>query len=331
MRFDIRFWACRTAGALAGIAAGPFGIVFGFLIGFLLDQLIRTRSRIYRLRAFLRNPLSTLQDVFPVEVIVVAGIGVYLAAVNGAITVRKVAIIRNALLRWFPEVLLQPETLDRLIDDVVAAAGDIDGPGLAHILAARILRANDGANDGASAEAEQPARTFIPAAEIEHFVGDLYGNNERRMRGLCERLGLDAERIVAASREGSSRPMAAATGAEPLDTLSCSILGVSQDADVDEVKRVFRTLATRFHPDALGSLEASKREQSTRAFIRIKSAYDTLLAQLAMRCGGPAGRSDSARTTAGRSSDGHSSARGAAAADSGAPGAPETGSRARRS
>src|SRR5687767_13248495 len=47
------------------------------------------------------------------------------------------------------------------------------------------------------------------------------------------------------------------------------VLGVSQDAGADEIKRAYRQLARRYHPDISG-------EERGGAFIELARAYDVL-------------------------------------------------------
>jgi len=49
------------------------------------------------------------------------------------------------------------------------------------------------------------------------------------------------------------------------------ILNVDEDATDDEIKRAYRRLAKRFHPDL------NKDEGARNRFIEIKEAYDTLI------------------------------------------------------
>ncbi len=66
------------------------------------------------------------------------------------------------------------------------------------------------------------------------------------------------------------------------DTLprrSCSeVLGVAPHADAEAVRAAFRSLAKRFHPDALGAAEADVRDKAQAVFIGITHAYETVLA-----------------------------------------------------
>ena len=48
------------------------------------------------------------------------------------------------------------------------------------------------------------------------------------------------------------------------------VLGISRGADLDKIKKAYRTIAKRYHPDVTGEEEGMAR------FLEIKEAYDTL-------------------------------------------------------
>ncbi len=48
------------------------------------------------------------------------------------------------------------------------------------------------------------------------------------------------------------------------------VLGVSRSADLDKIKKAYRTIVKRYHPDV------SNEEESRLRFLEIKEAYDTL-------------------------------------------------------
>lgn len=52
------------------------------------------------------------------------------------------------------------------------------------------------------------------------------------------------------------------------------ILGVEENATVDEIKKAYRKLALKFHPDVNTSTDASKK------FIEIKTAYEVLVGKI---------------------------------------------------
>ncbi|MDY7027755.1 MAG: J domain-containing protein [Spirochaetota bacterium] len=61
------------------------------------------------------------------------------------------------------------------------------------------------------------------------------------------------------------------------DNTNYELLGVNRDDSIQEIKKVYRTLAAHFHPDSLHGLDATQKEAATEAFIRIRSAYEHIL------------------------------------------------------
>lgn len=65
-----------------------------------------------------------------------------------------------------------------------------------------------------------------------------------------------------------------------LDEDACRMLGVSRTAGREEIKRSYRQLVSTMHPDTSLGLELHQQEELHVAFVRIRSAYDRLNAQL---------------------------------------------------
>ena len=55
-----------------------------------------------------------------------------------------------------------------------------------------------------------------------------------------------------------------------------TLLGVARDADVDAIKRAFRTFARRYHPDKFVGQAEEKIERATRIYRRGSEAVQTL-------------------------------------------------------
>jgi DnaJ-domain-containing protein 1 len=63
-----------------------------------------------------------------------------------------------------------------------------------------------------------------------------------------------------------------------IDTEAYGIIGITPEASDQEIHRVYRRLASQFHPDTGGDLDDTQREQSSEAFLKIQDAYDRIIA-----------------------------------------------------
>lgn len=57
---------------------------------------------------------------------------------------------------------------------------------------------------------------------------------------------------------------------------SHQVLGVSKDATVQEVKRAYRRLAKKYHPDRLGAVDPKTRDKASKKFQQVQKAYEDL-------------------------------------------------------
>ena len=54
------------------------------------------------------------------------------------------------------------------------------------------------------------------------------------------------------------------------------ILDVSNSASEDEVKKAYRKLAMRFHPDRLQGLSEGEKKSAETKFLRVQKAYENI-------------------------------------------------------
>ena len=64
---------------------------------------------------------------------------------------------------------------------------------------------------------------------------------------------------------------------DPRRAAACRMLGVEDEADVEEVKRAYRRLARALHPDLQPDADAERRRALERRFAEVTAAYETLL------------------------------------------------------
>ena len=53
-----------------------------------------------------------------------------------------------------------------------------------------------------------------------------------------------------------------------------SVLGVSRDASMDEIKKAYRKLSRKYHPDA--NINNPNKEQAEEMFKQVQQAYDQI-------------------------------------------------------
>lgn len=81
---------------------------------------------------------------------------------------------------------------------------------------------------------------------------------------------LDVEGVVA---ERSDRMRAI----DPKRSLARQLLGVRDEADVEEIKRAYRRLARELHPDLRPDCDLAERRTLERRFAEVTAAYEALL------------------------------------------------------
>jgi curved DNA-binding protein CbpA len=54
------------------------------------------------------------------------------------------------------------------------------------------------------------------------------------------------------------------------------VLGVSNDIDLSEINKIYKTLAKKYHPDMISTSDPSEKEKANQIFAKITSAYNIL-------------------------------------------------------
>jgi len=68
-----------------------------------------------------------------------------------------------------------------------------------------------------------------------------------------------------------------ATGGDPRRAAALRLLGITEAADLDEVKRAYRRLARSLHPDLRPDADDGERRALERRFAEVTAAYEALL------------------------------------------------------
>ena len=73
------------------------------------------------------------------------------------------------------------------------------------------------------------------------------------------------------------------------------VLGVSRDASDDEIKKAYRNLSRKYHPDA--NINNPNKAQAEEMFKKVQAAYDQIMKERQYGGHGTAGRMDQAVPT----------------------------------
>lgn len=248
----------RVVGAVLGIPAGIFGVILGYLVGWLVDQTIKVSRQNASLQAFLtgRGPIRGAKAEARIFVASVA-VMMRVASSNGSATIRQVEMMRD----WLSDRYRVSEQgsfgLSRVVDEAYRLRNEIDIRQACETLAAEF-------------EEDETAALIVFLTDLgEADSHGLTASSRQQIRRIGSLLGVDTTSIDLVL-----------TRTPKLDAEACAILGLPTDATADEVRRVYRTLASQFHPDSAAGLTADQVRLSQEAFVRIKAAYERLISQL---------------------------------------------------
>jgi len=280
MRIKLRPYAGRIGGTLLGLLSGLgfFGLLFGLLLGTLLDILLRELHIRRQLRRASHSPSQWASDYPPQLrwVLVCSWYSIHTAHKTARERERRLSSSDVELLR---ELILNSLTLSpgarsavsQLFDTAATTLSSETPPGAAPLPPLNELR---------SMLSEEPAVLAGPqqiAVSRVLFEAATLGSGSRQVSGNSYHF------IQARSRELGIRQAYVEIAAEILglkDTSVYEILGVGPDTSQEEVKKVYRTLAAQFHPDSLYALSPEQQHAATEAFIKIKEAYQRIMAGL---------------------------------------------------
>ncbi|MFP4329700.1 MAG: DnaJ domain-containing protein [Spirochaetaceae bacterium] len=244
----------RLIGAAVGLTGGVYGVVVGFLVGTLLDNLLEERRNHRGLEAFLFTRRALGMPKERVELWSIAALATKLLTLRGSPLDEQLKVVRGYLGREFDlgrvddlieEVLLYP---DALAEDLI------------------VRRWSDLGENRKLWKEEVVCWFYELAGERDEGV-----SLEERgwIRRVAQLMGVAGEQLRQIEAE-----------APFLDAEAAGLLGVPRSADREELRRVYRRLASQFHPDTAGVLAEDQRRLSEAAFVRIREAYERLMRHL---------------------------------------------------
>lgn len=242
----------KILGSLLGALIGRniFGACIGFLLGYFADVLIGERI----IKAAAQKSMEDIQgSLSPYERFIasMAGLSVYVARSGVAEERQK----DTDLIRWIVSEALKLSGRDRerldLFVEGFSQAQRVDFKALAEAYR------ETGLDEGG-----RLLMQVLLAVEGES------GGEQKQKRAAVRRVA----RVIGISGQADSVPDSGLSQAY-------EILGLPENADIREVKRVYRALASQFHPDSTGNLSPEQRNEAGEAFMRIQKAYELILAE----------------------------------------------------
>jgi len=243
----------KLIGALIGSIAGPFGTLFGGLIGHLFDRASEERRFLgaaSRSRIPQSDPVSSAQVNFLTCLI---GLSISVADADGNVKVSHIDAMREFFRRNFSFPSVDQDVIQRLIDEMYRNRFRIDIQGLCAYYAAvstfegRVLL----------------LRLLFQIARAD--ARGISATEEALIRRITFLLGL-AEQIYYQVRAEFLQESGRAW----------KILGLSPEADVEQIKSAYRQLSLQNHPDKVANLGPEFVRVAEEKFKAIQEAYDEI-------------------------------------------------------
>jgi hypothetical protein len=249
----MRRYLGRLLGTVIGLSGGWYGVIVGLLVGTLFDHLLENRRRSRGLELFLREGRAPKKRA---ELWILAALSTRLTTLEGAPLREQIQGIRRYLGRHFD---LRGSQMEEIVDQVALHPRAV----------------NEDALLGRWQELGEERKLW--AEEVVCWFYELAGErkdgirpHEREwIRWIGSRIGLGEWQLDSIEAE-----------APFLEEEAAEILGVPRSADREQVRRVYRRLASQFHPDTAVVLAEEQRRSSEGAFVKIRDAYDRLMKHL---------------------------------------------------
>lgn len=251
---------CRIIATILGLFfGGPIGAIIGFFIGSFLDKSVATTQSSGYGPSFVWKWRQTLNQPFIRGVFILMG---YLAKADGQVTPNEIRIASNVM------------TQLRLPDDQ-------------RHLAMRWFY--DGKNQQFDpAEVFQKLRLYCQTPLVRVLISCLttiaYANGapspaqSQILQEICAQLGIP--NFESQSRSSYSHSQYNYTS-QKKNTLSedYQLMGLKSDADVATIRKTYRRLMNKYHPDKLASKNASEKEikAANEKIYQIRSAYENIM------------------------------------------------------
>jgi hypothetical protein len=252
----MRRYVGRLVGVVVGLTGGWYGVIVGLLIGTLFDHLLESHRRGKGVKEFLSTGRGPRLKAHRQELWTAAALATRLVNLTRPPTREQTRQVREYLGRHFD---LRGSRLEDLMDLVALRPASLDEDALIHRW--RELR----------------GERLLWTEEVICWFYDLAGARKEGIapeergwiRRVAGKMGLTDEQLRIIEDE-----------APFLEEEAAQILGVPRSARREQVRRVYRRLASQFHPDTAVVLADEQRRSSEGAFVKIREAYERLMKHL---------------------------------------------------
>ncbi|MDR1932131.1 MAG: DnaJ domain-containing protein [Spirochaetales bacterium] len=261
-RFSAR-WKGRLLGSLFGVLAGPFGIILGFLVGFLVDSALGFSFVRRRTAAFLADPEKTSLKNNETGKYSFFCLAAALCMAAGGRPDKTPYGLYRRLAEYYPVEKEDAEYLRAILENM-----DAFGPAADLAVHAGEVRRRVTEN-GAGKDDRTPEGRLL----------DLYAGILCFAEGPVPQDSLAALILRVITVIWDIHPAHTGIEKKPLcaEETPWRVLGLEPKARETEVKKVFRLLASQFHPDGGWALSEIQRREMEEAFRRIRDAYDACM------------------------------------------------------
>ncbi|UCF99838.1 MAG: TerB family tellurite resistance protein [Spirochaetaceae bacterium] len=243
----------KLIGALLGSLAGPMGTILGGLIGHLYDRATEEREATGRIGERSRDSISAAQLDFLTSLI---GLSIAVANADRHVRVSQIDALKEFFRQNFPYSPEDQRIIQAVVDETFLNRDRLDVDALASYYrltsspAGRLLL----------------LRLLFKIAEADRR--GISEAEEQLILRIAETLHIDAASYQSVSAEFRRE-----------NDRAYSILGVSPEASIEQIRSAYRKLAAQYHPDTVANLGEEFTAVAEEKFKLINEAYGEIRAQ----------------------------------------------------
>jgi len=254
----------KITGTLVGLLSGLrfFGLIFGFLIGSLADILLENiRMRRIFVQPDTLSSISTfyspqMQGIVKLTWLIIHT--AYLEAEKNCSS-QDLLYLNEYLVRSIPLSMKGKQIVHHIFQQFKGDQSRLPERAALYALPNLPLTAS---------EQIAVARLLYDAAAIGGGEPFRSAKFTRQVSDVGRQLGIETRYMHIAAGISQTR-----------DNSSYELLGIDRETPLNEIKRIYRILASQFHPDSLHGLNTEQKDAATEAFLRIRTAYEEIIGE----------------------------------------------------